>query len=195
MVMVAALGAVTSAVLFFAMGGFAKGARPTELVAFVAGLALVAAVALTRIGTGRGKAQSMLGRPRNQLIVASLLLAPSLTLVAVTAAVLWPESAVDDVGPSTHLVCGLLTLVQGALPLAAFLVGRSGTDPVHPAVTGGALGTAAGAWTAMMAYLRCPHSGPIHGISAHVVPTLLLTVAGVAMGGILVGLRRRPPVG
>jgi hypothetical protein len=81
--------------------------------------------------------------------------------------------------------------VQGALPLVALLAPRRGTDPVHPAVTGAALGMTAGAWTAMMAYLRCPHPSAFHCIAAHVAPTLLLTVAGALLGHALLRVRAR----
>jgi hypothetical protein len=72
--------------------------------------------------------------------------------------------------------------LQGALPLLALIVPRRGTDPVHPVFTGAALGMTAGAWTAMMAYLRCPHAVSLHCIVAHVVPMLVFAFVGALLG-------------
>jgi hypothetical protein len=182
MLVLALVASLGTAGLFFATGGFAKGTRPMELVAFTAGLGLVAAVVVTHLSVGA--ARSMLGRPRQELVAMTLALAPALALVAVVASAVWPLdgfSSEPELSAKTHLACGLLTLVQGAVPLAALLFARSGTDPVHPAVTGAALGTTAGAWTAMMAYLRCPHAGPLHALLAHVAPTLLFTIGGILL--------------
>ncbi len=89
------------------------------------------------------------------------------------------------------MACAAMTLVQGALPLAALVIPRRGTNPVHPVVSGAALGMTAGAWTAMMAYLRCAHSGALHCILAHVVPTLVLTAIGALLGWLLLRVRGR----
>jgi hypothetical protein len=183
----AALGALTTAALFFGMGGFAKGARPAPLVAFTAGFGLLASVVLTRLSVG--VTGSMLGRPRSVLLLACIVLAPLLALVAFAASAIWPEHGAEGVPLTLDVACGALTLVQGALPLAFLILPRRGTDPVHPATTGAALGMTAGAWTAMMAYLRCPHAAAFHCIVAHVIPTLLLTVVGAVLGYALLKIR------
>ena len=180
-------GVLAAAAFFFATGGLWRGSRPVELVAFTAGFGLVAALVLTRVSAGRPR--SMLGRPRHLLLLPCVLAAPLLALVALAAAGLWPEPAAEDVASTSHLACALLTIVQGALPLAALVVPRRGTDPVHPAITGAALGMTAGAWTATMAYLRCPHAAATHCIAAHVVPTLVLTAAGALFGRAVLKIR------
>jgi hypothetical protein len=186
---ISAAGAVATSSLFFAMGGFTRGARPVELVAFTAGLGLAGAIVMTRVSAGvRG---SMLGRPRHVLLLGCVVAAPLLAVVALAAAAMWPDNAGEGVPARTHLACGAITLLQGALPLVALVVPKRGTDPVHPALTGAALGMTAGAWTAMMAYLRCPHAAPLHCVLAHVAPTLLLTGAGALLGQILLRIRAR----
>jgi hypothetical protein len=184
---ISGVGAVATTALFFAMGGFAPGTRPVELVAFTAGLALFAAAVLTRISSGR--AQSMLGRPRSVLVTACVVAAPALALVALVAAMCWPGPASEETTSHAHLACAAMTLAQGSLPLVALLVPRRGSDPVHPAITGAALGMTAGAWTAMMAYLRCPHAAAIHCIIAHVGPTLVLTALGALLGWVLLRVK------
>jgi hypothetical protein len=60
-------GAIATAVLF-AMSGVERGTRPAELVAFTAGLGLLAALVLTRLSAGASG--SMLGRPARVLVSA-----------------------------------------------------------------------------------------------------------------------------
>lgn len=183
---IAVIGALATTTLFFAMGGFSKGARPTELIAFTAGSGLLAALVMMRVSSSGG---SMLGRPRPVLVLACVVAAPILACAAFAATMIWPEHATEDVPGHAHVACAAITLAQGALPLVALLLPRRESDPVHPAITGAALGMTAGAWTAMMAYLRCPHVPAAHCIVAHVLPTLLLTIAGALLGRLLLRVR------
>lgn len=182
----AVLGAIATTTLFYAMGGFARGARPTELIAFTAGSGLLAALVLTRLSSSGGR---MLGRPRPVLVLGCVIAAPVLAAAALAATMLWPDLATEDVPSHANVACGAMTLVQGALPLVVLLLPRRESDPVHPAITGAALGMTAGAWTAMMAYLRCPHVPAAHCIVAHVIPTLVLTAAGALLGRFLLRVR------
>jgi hypothetical protein len=180
-------GALASAGLFFAMGGFAgSDRRPTELVGFVVGTALFAALVMSRVSGAGGK---MLGRPRPVLVMACVIAAPLLAISALATTMIWPEHATEDIAGKSHVACAVMTLVQGALPLLVLLLPRRESDPVHPAIAGAALGMTAGAWTAMMAYLRCPHVPAAHCIVAHVVPTLVLTIAGALLGRMLLRVR------
>lgn len=186
--LVAAIGAIATTALFFATGGFTPGARPVELVAFTTGFALFAAAILTRLSTGGGSS-SMLGRPRHVLVTACVVSAPLLAIVALVAAMCWPGPASEPVPGAAHLSCAALTILQGSLPLVALLAPKRGSDPLHPAVSGAALGMTAGAWTATMAYLRCPHAAALHCIIAHVGPTVLLTLIGAALGWALLRIK------
>jgi hypothetical protein len=136
-----------------------------------------------------GVTGSMLGRPRQSLLLACVVSAPLLAIVALMAAAMWPANAAEEVPGHAHLACGMATIAQGALPLIALIIPRRGTDPVHPAITGAALGMTAGAWTAMMAYLRCPHAQAFHCIAAHVIPTIVLTTLGALLGHALLKIR------
>jgi hypothetical protein len=185
--LVAGIGAIATTALFFATGGFTPGARPAELIAFTVGFALFAAAMLTRLSSGGST--SMLGRPRHVLVTACIVTAPLLAIVALVAAMCWPGPASEPVPGAAHLSCAALTLLQGSLPLIALLAPKRGSDPLHPAVTGAALGMTAGAWTATMAYLRCPHAAALHCIVAHVAPTVLLTLVGAALGWALLRIK------
>ena len=184
---IAAIGALATASLFVTMGGIAPGTRPVEMIAFTAGFGLLAAAILTRLSsTGRG---SMLGRPRSVLLTAVVVTAPVLAVVALGATMAWPDQAHEETVSSLTFTCGLMSLAQGILPLLALLLPRRGSDPVHPAVTGAALGITAGAWTVAMAYLRCPHAAAMHCILAHVAPTLVLTALGAALGWVMLRVK------
>lgn len=184
---VAGVGSLAAAAVFFASSRITIGARPIELVAFVAGFGLVAAAILTRLSTGHPG--SMLGRPRHVLLAACVVTAPLLALVPLVAAAIWPGPASEMVGTKTHVACAGLTLLQAALPLATLLLPRRATDPLHPAITGAALGMTAGGWAAALAYLRCPHAAALHCVLAHVAPTLVLAALGAALGWIVLRIR------
>lgn len=187
--LLATAGVFATALLFVAMGGMAPGTRPAEMIAFTAGSALLAGAVLMRLSSASAPSGSMLGRPRPILMTAVVTSAPLLALVVAGAAMAWPEPARETVAGSTHLACEVMGVVQGALPLLVLLVLRRGTDPVHPAISGAALGMTAGAWAVVMATLRCPHSAALHGVVAHVGPTLLLTALGAVLGGMLLRVR------
>lgn len=180
-------GILATSALFFLLGGFARGTRPVELVVFTAGLGLVAAAVTTHLASGRRR--SMLGHPRSVLVTLSIATMPVLSLVALTAAALWPEPAAEAVATRSTVACAAMTLVEGALPLGLFLFAKRGTDPIHPVVTGTALGITAGAWTATMATLRCPHAQAEHCVSAHVAPVLVLAITGALVGKVLLETR------
>jgi hypothetical protein len=186
--LVAAVGALATVALFLAMGGVRPGTRPVEMIALTVGFGVASAAVLTRLSSGQGGA--MLGRPRPVLLTAVAMTAPLLAVVVVCGTMAWPESAAEHVGVGTHFACGTMSVLQGALPLLVLLWPRRGSDPVHPAVTGAALGMTAGAWALVMATLRCPHAAALHGIVAHVLPTLVLTAFGAVLGGLLLRLRR-----
>lgn len=183
------VGALGTAALFGLSGGFEKGARPLSLVVFTAGIFCIAATILT--GVSYGRSRSMLGRPRRVLVVACAAALPLLVAIALGVSLLWSDPLADVVRTRMHVGCGLLTAVDGLAPLLALALLRRESDPVHPALTGAALGAAAGGWTATLAYLRCPHVEATHCIVAHVLPTLVLIAAGALLGRALLGIRVR----
>ena len=190
--LVAAIGALATVAVFMGMGGISFGTRPVEMIAFTVGFGIVAVAVLTRLSSRSGAGRSMLGWPRGALLAAVVGSAPLLAIVAVLATMLWPEPAAEHVEGGVHLACGAMSVLQGALPIVALLLPRRGSDPVHPVVTGAALGMTAGAWTVVMAYLRCPHADALHCLLAHVVPTLILTALGAVLGWVFLRVRPTP---
>lgn len=178
------LGVLATAGLFFGTGRYVQGPRSVALVALTIGTSLVVALALT--ATLRSS-RSMLGPSRSVLLAAGGAGAAVLALVAALA------PSVLEGGPGvsrvTDLVCGTMTLVQSLLPLAVLAIPRRGSDPVHPLAAGAALGVAAGAWGAAMAYVRCPHGGAAHSVLAHALPALALAVVGALLGRALLRVK------
>ncbi len=176
---VAVGGALATAVLF-AASGVERGTRPAELVAFTAGTGALAAVVLTRVSARAGG--SMLGRPAGVLVSAVTIAVGALALAAIVAAALFPEQGSEVVVARANVTCAALTLVQGAVPFVTLVLPRRDGDPVHPAITGAALGATAGAWAATLAYLRCPHAAAFHCLAAHVAPVAVLAAVGAIVG-------------
>ena len=181
------LGVAAAAAVFVAWGPCRPGARPAELIVFYTGLAFAFALNLTRLGMPARR--SMLPRPATTLVGVTLATAPLLALCAVAAAAMWPALADEPVSSGATVSCAAITFAQGALPLAVLLVPWRSADPVHPTITGAALGTAAGAWAATMAYLRCPHAASMHCVVAHVAPMIVFAVVGAVVGRALLRIR------
>ncbi len=183
----AGVGALATCGLFLGMGGPTQGARPFEMVAFLLGFALVASAAMTRLSSGQPG--SMLGRPRVVLVSALALTALLLAMAIWGASMAWPDLGGEHVSRATDLACGLMSVIQGSLPLVVWLLLKRGTDPVHPTVTGAALGMTAGAYTVALATLRCAHAAALHGMLAHVLPALLLSMIGGVLGRFVLRLQ------
>lgn len=174
------------AAAFLAAGGLHTDGRPTLQVAGSAlGWAAVAGVA-TWQAFARGK--SMLGRPSGQLLAVAL--ATPIALLGWLAVwdARYPEAG-TTCGLAHCIPCFLLTLFMAAAPFGALLLARRETDPVHPRVTGAALGAAAGAWGAVMIDLRCSVITMTHVTLGHALPVLVLAALGALLGGRVVGMR------
>lgn len=172
---------------FAPMRVLVRGERPDGMIAFSFVTALVIAAFLTRVVNGRRG--SMLGPSSRRLVFAALVSAPLWTVLTVLLGAWWPDPASRQASSGSDALCALLMLVQGGIPLAAVLVTKRGSDPVHPVLTGVAWGVTAGAWAVTMAYVRCPHASIDHGIVAHVLPTALLAAAGAIVGRRLLAFR------
>lgn len=165
-------------------GGPAHAAgRPAESGAWVLGGVLLLAVAATWLSLP--PARSMLPRPRGQLlaVMAGVPLLVGLWLVL-------GHPAYADPFERTGLRCLALTAATAPWPFAALARWSRRLDPVHPRLTGGALGAASGAWAAVMVELWCPLADLAHVALGHVVPLGLLVALGALAGGRLFGLRR-----
>ena len=165
------------------------GARPFGfVVANVAGWALLAFVA-TWGALGRGR--SMLGRPRGWLAAIALALPPLLLGVAALAYGPWPAAMGNDCGGPGDFKCCAATLAFAIGPLAGFAYARRESDPVHPKLTGAALGASAGAWSAVSMAIHCPFTSIRHVVIGHVAPVIAFALIGVLIGSRIIGVRSR----
>jgi hypothetical protein len=171
--------------VFLAIGGLHVDGRPVPHVAGTAMGWAGVAVAVTWQALARGR--SMLGRPRSQLL--AVVAATPLALLAWLA--VW-DACYPHAGTSCGLAacipCFVLTLLLAAAPLGALTIARRESDPVHPRVTGAALGAAAGTWGAVMIDLRCSVVTMSHVALGHALPVVALAGVGALLGRRVVGV-------
>ena len=177
---------VFEAGLLVLIGGMHGGDRPPWLIAGNACGALLVALVCSWLAFGRGR--SMVGRPRSVLVAVAALVMP--TLFA-SIALLGRGASVVERGlppPGNHAQCFGLTAMFSLVPLALLILARRGSDPVHPASTGAALGAAAGAWAAVAMAFVCPYAELTHELIGHVAPVALIVFIGAWAGRSVVGL-------
>ena len=86
--------------------------------------------------------------------------------------------------------CLGLSLGMAAPLLAAFLVMRRRSDPVHPGIAGAVLGVTAGVAAGTLVDLWCPVAHVPHVLLGHILPLVLLACLGA-----WIGRRLLPPQG
>lgn len=187
--LVVAISVVASSALFFATDGVRHGqGRPAWFyVASAAGWAAMAAASMW-IAWARGR--SAVGRPRAWLVAAAVGTPVALFAMMLAFAVAHPEVALvhpERIG----FKCLDLTLVAGAFPLVGFTFVRRGSNPVHPAAAGAALGAACGAFAGVMVEMWCPVATPMHVAVGHILPIVILAIAGLLLGVRFMGIRSR----
>jgi hypothetical protein len=180
----AVLAVVAMGVILLAWGGPSHAAgRPGTASAWMVGGVLVLAVAATwSVLPARG---SMLGRPRGRL----LLVAFGVPIVVGLWLLLWHTRHADPF-ERTGWSCFALTSATAPWPFALLVYLSRRFEPRHPTLMGAALGSAAGAWAALMVELWCPLAEPGHVAFGHVLPTALLALAAAGLGGRLFALPR-----
>jgi hypothetical protein len=180
----AALAALAMVALLVVWGGPAHAAgRPAAAGAWVvAGMLVVAAAATWCVLPAR---RAMLGRPRGRLLAVVL----GVPLFLGLWLLLWHTRYVDPF-ERVGLSCLALTLATAPWPFAVLVYLGRRFEPRHPAWMGAALGSAAGAWAALMVELWCPLADPGHVALGHVLPLVLLTLAAAGLGGRLFSLPR-----
>jgi hypothetical protein len=158
------------------------------------GTAVIAAVG-TWIAFGRRR--SMLGRSSLALCV--------MALVTPVALVFWKVvwSSQFAGGPDPRFIGGLdpwpgrigykcfwLSLVMGALPLLALLFARRRTDPTHPRIAGLSAGASVGLCVALFVDMWCPVGYLPHFMLGHILPIILLALAGLWIGKVLLAPKK-----
>jgi hypothetical protein len=173
--------------LFELAGGVAHGsARPLAVSVRLADGWALASSLLTWLALRR---KAMLVALPRSLVIATLACP-----VALFAWMAYFEGAYPPLAgspPAADWACLLFTLAGAATPLGCFLGLQRGVELQRPDILGAAAGTAAGAWSGVLAILWCPTTSPWHALFGHVVPITLLTCAGSLLGASMLGVRAR----
>jgi hypothetical protein len=182
----AALAIAATLAVFFALlyspwptwldyGGLAHAAgRPETTTSWI--LLGVIALAAGATWLALPPRRSMLSPARGQLLAVAIGV-PLLTFGWLS---LWHLT--PDVDPVHGWRCLALTALTAPWPflLLAWLGRR--LDPRHPALTGAAMGAAAGSWGGVMVELWCPRADWDHLLLGHVLPIALVALAGACYG-------------
>jgi hypothetical protein len=121
--------------------------------------------------------RSMLSRPRGFLWAV---------IVGVPVLVgawlgLW-HSAYPDPFIRLGYLCFALTVGTAPWPFLVLRAASARLDPRHPRLDGATLGTASGAWAAVVVEAWCPLAAPAHVAVGHVLPLVCLALAGALLG-------------
>jgi hypothetical protein len=176
---------------WFALGGDVAPGQHVErsawLVVTTASGALGIAAGASWLALARGR--SMLGRPREWLLYALVLIPIGLfawkvgsSLAFGDAMIAWPERP--------GLRCLSLSLLVAIGPLLSFLAIRR-SAPVGPALNGAVVGLAAGACAWFFVDLWCPVAYVPHLVIGHLLPLLILAGGGALLGSMLLSPSRR----
>jgi hypothetical protein len=183
-------GVALASALFFAFDGpqHGEGRAPWFYAASVGGWSAIAALsAWAAFSRGR----SAVGHPRSRLIAVAVGTPVALFAMMLAFAIAHPE--VTLLHPERlGLKCLRLSLAAGSVPLLALALVRRRSDPVHPAAAGAALGAACGASAGVMVEMWCPVATPAHVAIGHILPIVVLALAGLGLGRLFIGIRNPP---
>lgn len=176
------------AMVFFAIGGVehARG-RPIVFTALIAAGASAIAIASTSIAMSRGR--SMLGRSTS-VSLAVVVAVPIATFAWLS---LWHDRYLEPFRRVGYR-CLALTLMLGAAPLIVTMILRARSYVRSGKMAGSAIGVASGACAGVLVDLWCPLCEPRHVAFGHVLPMIVLSVAGAVAGGLALPMRFTPRV-
>ena len=181
--LVAPASVIAAASLFFSFHPTVHGTRPFYAATTVCWVAVAALSMWGALARGR----SALGRPRALLFAIAVATPAALFAFMFGLALMVPDATAGH-APQGWKCLGL-TVAAAAFPLLALALARRGSDPVHPVATGAALGAACGASSGVMVEMWCPVAAPAHVAFGHILPIVLLTLLGAALGARFIALR------
>lgn len=190
------LAVAVSLLVFAAIGGIRAGGvtqgrplmRSVQLIFGTAGGALLIAVAAASVLLDRGR--SMLGRSR-LAIIAVVVLTPIVLFVWKLSVSTWVPDMTVEWPERLGLKCLSWSFAFAVAPMSALMWIRRGSVPLHPALTGAAIGAAVGAFDWVLVDLWCPVAYVPHMMLGHVAPLVSLTLLGAALGQLVLAPRWR----
>jgi len=184
-------GAVVAAALYAAYDGPEQGRAGRDPWFYGSSAMCWAMVAVLSLWGALGRGRGASWRSRTTLVVCAL--GTPAVLFGIMSVLGSLDPAMMQIHPEKWgRMCFPLTLAAAALPLLALMYARRESDPVHPALSGAALGSACGAAAGVMVELWCPVSAVRHIVIGHILPILLLAFMGALMGAQMLGLGGPP---
>jgi hypothetical protein len=181
-----AAGLAGALALFFIKGGLRVTNRPPSLIALTSlGTAVFAGVGMWLLFT---RGASGLRRPRTVLIGGAVLSTVAFLVWRWGVSALYDRAGAWPTRPGFR--CLSLSVSTGALMLFAGLMSWRRSDPLTPRATGAAFGAGAGLGSALLVDLWCPVGYVPHLLLGHVLPIVILSVAGALVGGRVLGMVR-----
>jgi hypothetical protein len=170
--------------LFGDVGGLAHAVgRPAASgLGIVVGIAVLALASTWYLSPLR---RSMLSPARGLLLSVAI----GVPLLVGAWLMLW-HTTYQDPFTRSGWRCFVLTLLTAPWPFVTLAYASRRFEPRHPGTLGAALGAVAGTWAAVMVELWCPLAELEHVLVGHVLPLLVLALAGSVMGRRLLRLRR-----
>jgi hypothetical protein len=180
---------LVDAAMYFALDGPAHGrGRPVGFTFASAGVWAAVAFASAWVVLGHG---SSTGRACAWLVAVTCGTPAILFAVTSTLSAVFSQLHGQHVD-RTGLDCLVLTLAAAGFPFVALLDIRRESDPVHPAATGAALGSACGAAGGTMVEMWCPIGAPTHVLIGHIGPLIALALLGAMLGRAVLAMK--PPI-
>jgi hypothetical protein len=178
--------ALAMAAVYAAWGGPRHAAgRPAAVATWIVVGLVALAIAVTALVLPPRR--SMLAPP-----TARLLAVAAGVPVVVGAWLMGWHAAYADPFAQFGVRCFALTVALAPWPFVALAAATSRVFPDRPWSVGAALGSAAGAWAAVVVELWCPLADPRHVAIGHVAPLVVLVAAGTLLGPRLLRRGDRP---
>jgi hypothetical protein len=186
------VGAIVAAALYAAYDGPEQGRGGRDAWFYVASALTWSTVAVLSLWGALGSGRGASWRSRTALFACAL--GTPAVLFGVMIALGSFDPAMMEIHPEKWgRMCLPLTLAAASLPMLALTYARRVSDPVHPALSGAALGSACGAAAGVMVELWCPVSTVRHIALGHILPILLLSLMAALMGAQMLGLGGSDP--
>jgi hypothetical protein len=179
---------VVPVLLFLGVGGVREAPRPTGLVLQTSLGAAAIACVVGVVALSRGR--STLGRASVWFLGVAMA-APITLLGWKIASSSQFENMMQQWPHRPGFRCLWLSFALAAWPLVALILTRKGSDPVHPALTGAAIGSAIGSAVWVLVDLSCPIAYVPHLLFGHVLPLIVTTTIGAGLGRRFIALRAR----